>query len=135
NLETRNQNSLVLFSGFLDLKFLPYGLHRAMSRDFPHRFLEQLASGRNLVPGRGAARMRQRDQIEGERPAFDDELPADDGVQFVENDKLSNGEFAHRNNERWAQNLQLVIHPSRAIADLLRAWHTISAAGRFARKT
>jgi hypothetical protein len=79
--------------------------------------------------------VRERDEIEAKTIVHDDEAAADDGVEFVEDDELGNGEFTDWNNESWAQNFQFVVHPGGTIRDLLRIGHTIRATDCLSRKT
>lgn len=79
--------------------------------------------------------MGQRNQIEGNAIATEDEFSANDIFQLFERNKLGDGKSAHSYDESWLQNLEFLVHPGRAIANFLRIRHPIGAAGRFSGKT
>jgi hypothetical protein len=79
--------------------------------------------------------MGQGYEIEGGALAFNDELATYDGFEFVEDDELGDGEFAHRNDQTRAQDFELIVHPRRTIGNLLRTRHPISPTRCFAGKT
>jgi hypothetical protein len=55
--------------------------------------------------------------------------------QFCTVDKLRDRQSADRNNETRLQNPNLIIHPQSTVANLIRGWNAIAAAGILARKT
>jgi len=55
--------------------------------------------------------------------------------QFCTVDKLRDRQSADRNNETRPQNPNLIIHPQFTIANLIRGWNAIAAAGIFSGKT
>lgn len=106
-----------------------------MTRDELEGALEQFLPGRNLVPGRHAGRMRQRDEIERVSGAFDSKFAANHPFQIRAIDELSDGQSADRNDKTWAQDFDLIVHPERAVKNFFRRRHAIAAAGSFSRET
>src|SRR3712207_5994735 len=105
-----------------------------MTSDHPQCFGEQLAAGRELVPGRCTAGVRLRDEVEGVAGPLHHELAAADGVQLVERDELPDREPADRNDEPRLKDFEFSVHPRGAIADLLWIGNAVTAAGCFAGK-
>src|SRR2546421_851388 len=106
-----------------------------MPNDQIERLLQQFAAGREFVPGRGTARMRQRNQIEGASGAANTEAAANELLESRERNKLPDREFPDWNDEPRLQDFDLAVKPRRAVCNLLPIWDTIGATGRFARKT
>ena len=109
--------------------------NRSMPRDQLERAFGQLATRRNFVPGRCARGMRQRNQVETVLRSYDAEFLPNHLLQPYTIDKLRNRQSANRNNETRAQNSDLIIHPPRAIANLIRRWDAVGAARTFTRET
>lgn len=99
------------------------------------RLLGQAATGRNFMPGRCARGMRQRNYVETVLCTCNTELPPNYFLQFCAIDELGDRQSANGNNETWAQNSDFIIHPSRAIANLIRRWDAVGAAGILTRET
>ncbi len=78
--------------------------------------------------------MGQRDQIEWATVATQPERPAYDFVELLESKKLRDRKFADRDDEPWLQKIDFIIHPRRAIPDLIRRRNAVAARGRLARK-
>src|SRR4051794_37032677 len=107
--ESGKQERRKISDGLFLLSYFPDSFHRFVFCDHAHGFREQLATGRNLVPRRCAARMRQWDEIECVAGALHDELAADHRIQFVERDELRDRELAHWNDEPRLKNLEFFI--------------------------
>ena len=60
---------------------------------------------------------------------------ADYLLQFFAVDELHDSQPSYGNDETGPQNLNFVVHPRRAIANLIWHWNAIRAAGIFSRKT
>lgn len=78
--------------------------------------------------------MGQRDYIECAAVTAQPEGPAYDFVELFERKELSNRKFAHWDNEPWLEKINFIIHPGRAIPDLVRRRNAISTRGRLAGK-
>src|SRR5687768_6402301 len=87
------------------------------------------------MPGRGARRVRQGDQLEGSAVAAERERAAHDLVEFLEREELGDGEFAHGNDELRSQEVDFVIHPGRTIPNLVGRGDAVAACGSFAGET
>src|SRR5438093_2154778 len=109
--------------------------NRGVHGDFAHRTFSQLLARWNLGPGRGARRMRQRDQIESMLCAFNAEFAADDFVQGGAIDEPRDGETTDRDYETRSQNFDLFIHPGGGIGIFIWCRNTIAAIWSFPRKT
>jgi hypothetical protein len=79
--------------------------------------------------------MRQWNQIEDAAFIANPKQSADDFVQFFEREKLRDGEFADRNQELGLKQIDLVVHPGRAITDFVRRGNAIAAGRGFSRET
>jgi|1185.fasta_scaffold487910_2 hypothetical protein len=79
--------------------------------------------------------MWQWDQIKRNAVMIYLELPPDHLIEFLDGDELRNSQSAHRYHEARPQVFDLVVHPTRAVANLDRAWDTITAAWRLSGKT
>ncbi len=99
------------------------------------RALGQSVTGWNLVPGGCAGGMRQRNQVETISCTCDAEFPPNYFLQLCAIDELCDRQSANGNNETRAQNSDLIIHPPRAIANLVWRWDAVGAAGIFTRET
>src|SRR6516162_2768212 len=106
-----------------------------MARDQFERTLGQCVSRRNLMPGRCAGRVRQRNQVETVAGVRAAKFAANYVFQFCTVDKLRDRQSADRNNETRLQNPNLIIHPESTVANLIRGWNAIAAAGIFSGKT
>lgn len=78
--------------------------------------------------------MGQWDQVERVAIAAQSERAAYDFVELLEGKKLRDRKFADRNDEPRLQKFDLIVHPRRAIPDLVRSWNAVAACGRFAGK-
>ena len=106
-----------------------------MPGDQSHGFAEQADAGRDPVPGRSAGWMRQRDYFEGATVAADLETAPNDFVQFFKHEELRDRKFADGDDEPRLQKIDLIIHPGRAIPDLVRRRNAVAARSRFPRET
>src|SRR5262245_56721241 len=106
-----------------------------MTRDQLEGALGECFAGWNFVPGRRAGRMRQRNQIETVTRMLDAKFAANYLFQFCTVGKLQDCQAADGNYESRLQNPNLIVHPQRAVANLIRCWDAVSAAGVFARET
>jgi hypothetical protein len=79
--------------------------------------------------------MRQRDQIKSTLGAPYSKPATDHAFQLFAVNELRDGQTAHRNYETRFQNLDLVIHPGRAIANFIRRRNTIATGWSFAGET
>src|SRR5262245_5537907 len=79
--------------------------------------------------------MRQRNQIEAMSCTRDTKFATDHLLQLCEADELHDRESSDGNDETRLQNSNLIIHPRRAVAYLIRRWDSIGAAGIFAGET
>ena len=87
------------------------------------------------MPRRRARGMRQRDDVEGATVPAHRKNAADDGIQFGHHHELPDSQFSHGNDEMRSQNIELIVHPCGAIADLIGRRTTIAAGGRFSGET
>jgi hypothetical protein len=87
------------------------------------------------VPGRRTGRMRQGNYLKAMPGACDPEFSANHFLQFFAVDELHDSQPADGNDETWLQDLNLITHPRRTVANLIRRRHAISTAGIFPRKT
>jgi hypothetical protein len=78
--------------------------------------------------------MRQWDQIKVVASPFDSKHATNDGFEIGTINKLDDREPSDRNNETRAQDLKLLIHPARAVANFVGRWHSVSARTVFAWK-
>lgn len=106
-----------------------------MARDQFQRAFGKFATGRNFVPGRCTGRMRQRNYVKAMPGPCDPEFSTNYLLQFFAVDELHDSQPAHRDDETWLQDLNLIVHPRRAVANLVRRRNPISAAGIFSGKT
>src|SRR5258708_40327246 len=79
--------------------------------------------------------MRQRNQVEAVACMRDAKFAANYVFQFCTVDKLHDRQSADGNNETRLQNPNLIIHPRRTVANLIRCWNAVGASGIFARET
>jgi len=56
-------------------------------------------------------------------------------LQFCTVNELHDRQSAHGNNKTRLQNPNLIIHPESTVANLIRSWNAVGAAGIFAGKT
>jgi hypothetical protein len=87
------------------------------------------------VPWRCTGRMRQGNYLKAVPGACDPEFSANHFLQFFAVDELHDSQPADGNDETWLQDLNLIVHPRRTVANLIRRRHAISTAGIFPRKT
>src|SRR5437764_8765360 len=100
-----------------------------MTCDPPQGFAKQAETRWNSVP-RGSARgMGKRNQIEGAMLGKDPERTAHHFVQFLKGKELGDGKFADRNEQIRLKKSDLIIHPARAIPDLIAAAHAVATGG------
>jgi len=79
--------------------------------------------------------MRQRNQVEAMARTRDTESATYHGLQLCTVDVLHNRQAANGNDEMRPQNSNLIIHPQRTVANLVRRGDAIGAAGTFPGKT
>ena len=79
--------------------------------------------------------MRQRNQIEAVARMHDGKFAANYVFQFCTVDELHDRQSTDGNNETRLQNPNLLIHPQRTVANLIRCWYAVGAAGIFAGET
>ena len=106
-----------------------------MARDEFERSHCQFAAGRNFVPGRCTGRMRQRNDVKAMPSACDPQFSANYFRQSFAVDELRYSQASHGNDETWLEDLNLIVHPRRAVANLVRRRNAIRAAGIFSGKT
>ena len=78
--------------------------------------------------------MGQWNQVECATVATQPERAAYDFVERLESKKLRDRKFADRDDELWLQEIDFIIHPARAIPDLVRHRNAVAARGRLAGK-
>ena len=106
-----------------------------MARDQSERTSGQSATRRNFVPGGCTRRMRQWNCVKAIPGACNSESSANYFLQFFAVDKLHDSQPSDGNNQTRPQNSDLVVHPRRAVANLVRCRNAIRAAEIFSRKT
>ena len=106
-----------------------------MPRDHFELALSQCFAGRNFVPGRCAGRMWQWNQVELTACMENAEFAADYAFQFNAVDKLRDRQSTDGNDKARLQNSDLVIHPQRTVANLIRCWDAVTATGIFSGET
>jgi hypothetical protein len=106
-----------------------------MARDQFERSRCHFATGRNFVPGRCTGRMRQRNYVKVMSGARNLEFSANYVRQSFAVDELRDSQPPHGNDETRLQDLNLIVHPRRAVANLARRRNAIRAAGIFSGKT
>jgi len=106
-----------------------------MARDQFERAFGQFATWRNFVPWRCSGRMRQGNYLKVMPGACDPEFSANHFLQFFAVDELLNRQPADGNDETWLQDLNLITHPRRTVANLIRDRNAIRAGGIFSGKT
>lgn len=79
--------------------------------------------------------MRQRNYVKVMSGARDPEFSGNYFRQSFAVDKLHDSQPPHGNDETRLQDLNLIVHPRRAVANLVRGRHAIRAAGIFSGKT
>ncbi len=79
--------------------------------------------------------MRKRDHVEAMPCPFNTKSAADHFLQFRAVDELDDSQSANGNNEAWSQDFDFIIHPRRAVANLVRSGDAICAARIFSGKT
>ena len=87
------------------------------------------------MPRRSAGRMRQWNEVEGGAFAAYREGAAYNFIEFLERNKLRDRQFADGDDKPWSQQIDLVVHPRRAISNFIGRGNPISAGLRFARET
>ena len=120
--------------GFLASRLMKL-MDRSMASDQFKRALGECFPGWNFVPGRRAGGMRQRNQVEAVARMRDAKFAANYVSQFSTVDKLHDCQSTDGNNQTWLQNPNLIIHPRRTVANLIRRRDAIGAAEIFARET
>jgi len=78
--------------------------------------------------------MGQRNHVERATIATLRKRAAHHFVEFLESQKLRDGQFSDRDYEAWSQKIDFVIHPRRTISDFVGRWNAISARGCFPRE-
>jgi hypothetical protein len=73
--------------------------------------------------------MGQWDQVECTAIATQPERAAYDFIELLKSKKLRDRKFADRDDEPWLQKIDFIVHPCRAIPDLVRSWNAIAARG------
>jgi hypothetical protein len=106
-----------------------------MARDQSERASKQFFSRRNLVPGRRARRMRKRNHIETVPCALNTKFAANDFFQLRAIHELHDSQPTNWNNQARSQNFDFMIHPRRAVANLVRSRNAICAARILSGKT
>src|SRR2546423_10927836 len=106
-----------------------------MMCDSAHGFAKQSHSRRNAMPWRGARWVWKGNQVEGPPFVANHERPANHFIQFFEGKKLRDGQFADGNDQLRSQNIDFIVHPGRAIPDLVRRGDAVAAGGSFSRET
>ena len=99
------------------------------------RALGQAPTGRNFVPGRCTRGMGQRNYVETVPCTCNTEFSSNYFLQFCAIDELRDRQSANGNNETRAQNSDFIIHPPRAIANLIWRRDAVGAAEIFTRET
>ncbi len=79
--------------------------------------------------------MRERNQIEDPTFAPELETASNHLVEFVEREELRDREFSDGNHESRPKNLELIVHPGGAVADLVGRGNAITTGWRFTRET
>src|ERR1700746_1066745 len=79
--------------------------------------------------------MRQRNYVEMMPRTFYLKSAADYLLQFFAIDKLHDSQASHGNDKTRLQDLNLVVHPRRAITNLVWCRNAVGAAGIFSGKT
>ena len=79
--------------------------------------------------------MRQGNYLKAMPGACDPEFSANHFLQFFAVDELLNRQPADGNDETWLQDLNLITHPRRTVANLIRDRNAIRAGGIFSGKT
>ena len=87
------------------------------------------------MPGRCARGMRKRNHVEEVPGALNTKSAADHFLQFRAVDELHDSQPTHGNNEARPQYFDFIIHPGRAVANLIRRRNAICAARVFSGKT
>ena len=87
------------------------------------------------MPWRRAGRVGQRNQVEGALPVPNPNGSSDDFVEFFQGKKLGDREFADGDNELGPEQIDLVVHPRRAVSDFVRRWNAVAAGRGFPRET
>jgi hypothetical protein len=82
------------------------------------------------MPGGRTGWVGQWDHIEGAAVAIEAEGPTYNFVELLEHKKLCNRKFAHRDDKSWPQKIDFMIHPARAIPDLIWRRYAVAAGGR-----
>ena len=106
-----------------------------MAGDQFERALGECFAGWNFVPGRRAGRMRQRNQVGAVACMNDAKFAANYTFQFCTVDELHDRQSADGNNETRPKNPDLIIHPQRTVANLIRCRDAVGAAGILAGET
>ena len=79
------------------------------------------------MPGRRAGWMGQWDQVERAAIAPQPKGAAYDFVELLEGEKLRDRKFPDRDDEPWLEQIDFIVHPGRAIPDLVRRWNAVPA--------
>jgi hypothetical protein len=109
-------------------------LRRRVPCDQAHGFAEEAEAGRDAMPGRGAGRMREWNQIEGAPFVANAKGASHDFVELLEWEELRDGEFADWDDQLRSQEIDLIVHPARAIPDFVGRRDAVAAAGGFSGK-
>ena len=105
-----------------------------MTCDPPHGFAKQAETRWNSVP-RGSARgMGKRNQIERAMLGKDPERTPHHFVELLKGKELGDGKFAYGNEQSRLKKSDLIVHPARAIPDLIGSGDPVATGGGFARK-
>src|SRR6266542_401808 len=97
------------------------------------------------LSSRGFGARKARSQLDGAQSVsarvgampcpFNTKSAADHFLQFRAVDELDDSQSANGNNEAWSQDFDFIIHPRRAVANLVRSGDAICAARIFSGKT
>jgi hypothetical protein len=105
-----------------------------MARDQFECALGQFTTGRNFMPWRGTGWVWERNHIEAVPRAFNSKFPANYFLEFWAIDELHDSKSADGNNETRPQDSNLIVHPRRAVVNLIRRRNAICTAGIFSGK-
>ena len=86
------------------------------------------------MPGGHTGRMRQRNKIIAAPPALYAESLANHFLEFRNGNELRDRQSADWNDQAWPENFHFIIHPGRAVTNLLRTGNAVAASGSFAGK-
>ncbi len=86
------------------------------------------------MPRRCAGGMRERDEVNRSTIPVDRIRETDHCIESSHHHELRDGELAHRKNKVGPQKIDLIVHPGRAVANLVGRWHAIATGRRLTRK-